>query len=83
MQLPTNCSQYCGTDNQKHVRLCVAKRRIFKIRVQAFSKLDIIVPVKSVDINEMGSSYAISIVNEVILAIIQYAGVILAMVNQL
>ena len=40
---------------------------IIKIREQAFSKPGIIVPVKSVDINEMGSSCAITIVKEVIL----------------
>ena len=51
----------------RHVRLCAAKRRIIKIRVQAFSKPGIIMPVKSVDINEMGSSYAITIVKEVLL----------------
>ena len=49
------------------MRLCAAKRQIIKIRVQAFSKLGVVVPVKSVDINEVGSSYAVTIVNEVIL----------------
>ena len=49
------------------MKLCAAKRQIIKLREQAFSNPGIIVPVKSVDINEMGSSCAITIVKEVIL----------------
>ena len=70
-------------DNQRHVRLCAAKRRTVKIRVQAFSKPGIIVPVKSVDINEMGSSYAIAYCQRGNTGIIKYTDLILAMVNQL